>query len=211
MKNKLLTKKDLLTGVLCLLGVIPGAVFYGKLPEKLPYHWDINNQPDSFAPKWLVIFLLPVLMSLFHLIICVISNKSGEEKKMPEQMRTFVRIIIPMITIVLETITVLYAMEAFKNIGVVVICLLAFIFIVMGNYLPKTRPNGIFGIRLPWTMKNEIVWNKTHRLAGWLMVLVGILIIPLAIGEFYVATIIVLVATILAPVVYSGVLYKKLK
>ncbi|MBQ8884129.1 MAG: SdpI family protein [Oscillospiraceae bacterium] len=211
MKNKLLTKKDLLTGALCLLGAVPGVAFYGKLPEKLPFHWDINNQPDNFAPKWLVVFLMPVFMVVLHLIMCMISNKSGEEKKMPEKITTFVRLIIPFVTIVIETITVLYALEKFKNIGTVAVCMVAFMFIVMGNYLPKTRPNSLFGIRLPWTMKNETVWAKTHRATGWLMVLGGIALIPLAVGEFFIVSVVVLAVMILIPVLYSYILAKKLR
>ncbi|MBQ7757231.1 MAG: SdpI family protein, partial [Oscillospiraceae bacterium] len=74
-----------------------------------------------------------------------------------------------------------------------------------------TRPNSLFGIRLPWTMKNETVWAKTHRVAGWLMVLGGIALIPLAVGEFFIVSVAVMAALILTPVLYSYILAKKLR
>ena len=46
-------------------------------------------------------------------------------------------------------------------------------FIIMGNYLPKTRQNWFFGIRTPWTLSSEFTWEKTHRLAGRLFFAVG--------------------------------------
>ncbi len=47
-------------------------------------------------------------------------------------------------------------------------------FVIMGNYLPKTRASFIFGIRTPWTLTSDTSWEKTHRLGGRLFILVGL-------------------------------------
>jgi uncharacterized membrane protein len=49
-------------------------------------------------------------------------------------------------------------------------------FIVMGNLLPRARPNWFVGIRTPWTLSSDRVWEKTHRLAGYVFVVLGVLI-----------------------------------
>ena len=85
------------------------------------------------------------------------------------------------------------------------------LFIIVGNYLPKSRQNYTVGIRVPWTLADEENWNRTHRMAGFLWVLCGILLLVCALcrvrnpvlifGLLFVITII--------PIVYSYLLYKK--
>ena len=83
--------------------------------------------------------------------------------------------------------------------------LLGIIFMVIGNYLPKTRPNYTIGIRLPWTLYDEENWVKTHRLAGKTWLFCGILIffnafIQLAVGLVIILTLVVMLGV---PVMYS--------
>ncbi len=51
------------------------------------------------------------------------------------------------------------------------------LFIVIGNYLPKVRPNYLMGIRTPWTLTSDLSWDRTHRVGGRLFVLEGVLFI----------------------------------
>ena len=52
------------------------------------------------------------------------------------------------------------------------------LFIVLGNFLGKIRPNWFVGVRTPWTLSSKLSWDKTHRLAGWLFMLMGVLFFP---------------------------------
>ncbi|HEU5228101.1 MAG TPA: SdpI family protein, partial [Ktedonobacteraceae bacterium] len=54
------------------------------------------------------------------------------------------------------------------------------LFIFLGNYTGKMRRNFWMGIRTPWTLASAVVWERTHRLGGWLFVAVGLLGIPLS-------------------------------
>ncbi len=56
----------------------------------------------------------------------------------------------------------------------------AVMLLIVGNYLGKARQNAVFGIRTPWTLANARVWDKTHRVAGRLMVLAGLALIPVS-------------------------------
>ena len=75
--------------------------------------------------------------------------------------------------------------------------------------MPKTRPNLTFGIKLPWTVTNEEVWHKTHRLAGWLMVLGGIITIAAAFLNAYLICLFVITLAIIIPVIYSYIIGKR--
>ncbi|MDX1444523.1 MAG: SdpI family protein, partial [Gammaproteobacteria bacterium] len=86
------------------------------------------------------------------------------------------------------------------------------LFIVLGNFLGKTRKNFFIGIRTPWTLASDEVWIRTHRLAGWLFVAVGILFIGAApFGASHVVIISGAVIAALVPTFYSLWLYKRLE
>ena len=55
------------------------------------------------------------------------------------------------------------------------------IMLILGNFMPRTRPNAAFGLRLPWTLSNEVVWRKSNHFAGYILMLAGILVICLSI------------------------------
>ena len=59
--------------------------------------------------------------------------------------------------------------------------LIGMLFIIIGNYMPKARQSYTIGIRIPWTLDNEENWNRTHRLAGWLWMISGIVLAVLTI------------------------------
>jgi uncharacterized membrane protein len=88
--------------------------------------------------------------------------------------------------------------------------LMGVLFVVIGNYLPKTKQSYTMGIKLPWTLASEENWNRTHRLAGFLWVLGGIYFIVVSfIGWSVPAFVIPLAVMVLLPIVYSYLLYRK--
>lgn len=206
--RKILKLSDILFGLLCLVGIIPGLIFYSQMPSPLPIHWNINNQPDSFAPKPFVIFGLPIIMMAFHLLCCAVDNTKGSGSN-PKPIQTIARLIIPVITIILESVTVMYVMDMLTDIGLICCLIIGIIFILIGNYLPKTQPNYTFGIKLPWTVCNEDVWHRTHRLAGWITVLCGIIVIIAAFFSAYYVCAAAIFVVIIVPTVYSYVISVK--
>jgi uncharacterized membrane protein len=78
----------------------------------------------------------------------------------------------------------------------IVPALVGAMFVVIGNVLPQARPNWFFGIRTPWTLTNDRVWRRTHRIAGYLFVACGLLMVASAAFP----------ATIGFPVTFAGAL-----
>src|SRR5205085_3618863 len=79
-------------------------------------------------------------------------------------------------------------------------------FVVIGNVMPRARPNWLFGIRTPWTLTNDRVWERTHRIGGLLFVIAGILLIVAAFAmpaTFIPVMIVCVVTAALVPVAYS--------
>ena len=79
---------------------------------------------------------------------------------------------------------------------------------ICGNYLPKCKRNYTLGIKLPWTLDNEDNWNKTHRFAGFVWVLGGILFTISAFFSFAYAMIGIVVLLMVLPPIYSYLTYK---
>ena len=82
---------------------------------------------------------------------------------------------------------------------------------VIGNYLPKCKQNYTLGIKLPWTLDDEENWNRTHRFAGFLWVVGGVLIAINAFLEWEWLFLVVVFAMVLIPAIYSYLYYKKQK
>ncbi len=207
--RKILTKRDVLTGLMCLLGMAPGLACWRRLPDEIPIHWGIDNQPNGWGSKAFVVFGLPLMMIVLHLLCCLADNLTYKADTQPKAVKWLVRLIIPVITLVLECVTMLFVLDLFTDIGLICCLLLGVLMIVLGNYMPKTRPNPTFGIKLPWTLHDEDVWCKTHRLAGWLMVAGGIVLIVTAFLRAYAVGFVAMVAAILVPAVYSYVISRK--
>jgi uncharacterized membrane protein len=82
------------------------------------------------------------------------------------------------------------------------------LFVIIGNYMPKCKQSYTMGIKLPWTLDDEENWNKTHRMAGFLWVTGGVVIMATAITGALWISFVLFVPMVAVPVVYSYLLYK---
>ena len=98
---KKITKGDIITIILCLCGIIPGAVTYNKLPEKVPVHFNLKMNPDNYAPKEVVVFLLPVIMLCLQILICFLANittdKHVKKGQVPKKIQAVLKMIVPVL------------------------------------------------------------------------------------------------------------------
>ena len=66
------------------------------------------------------------------------------------------------------------------DIGKVSVILMGIIFIVLGNYMTKTRMNSAVGFRMTWSMYNDTTWRKSNRFGAISLMLTGVLTIIFA-------------------------------
>ena len=95
------------------------------------------------------------------------------------------------------------------DMGMIVNIMVGIMFIILGNYIHKVKQNYTVGMKLPWTLNSEENWNRTNRMAGWVLILIGVLFLmnSLLLKTEIVFAVILLV--ILVPMIYSFILYKK--
>ena len=207
MKHK---KTMLLSTILCLLPILLGLTLYEQLPEQVPIHFDFSGNPDNYASKTFAVFFLPLLMAAMNLLCHWAMRK--EKKAMeasPAPLLLITGWIIPVLCNLLMPVTLFMGMG--KQLPIVTICSLicGLTFIIIGNYLPKCKPNRYMGIKLPWTFASEENWRRTHRFGGFVWVAAGIC--TLLAGMFAQEWLMFasLLAAILLPTVYSWQLSRK--
>ncbi|MDD6919940.1 MAG: SdpI family protein [Eubacteriales bacterium] len=173
-KNK---KTLILTCIIIVLPIIVGVVLWDKLPETMATHFGINNDANGFSSKLFAVVGLPIILLLIQFICAVVTAKDPRKQNISNKLYVLVLWIVPCISIFVSTFVYAYNLGVKINISLFASMFIGLLFIIMGNYLPKMRQNYSMGIKLPWTLANEENWNKTHRLAGTVYIVVGISII----------------------------------
>jgi len=195
---------------------------YDDLPDRVPIHWDINFNPNGFAPKsdaFLVFFLWPLAMAALCLLTLVLPWLSPRRFQVDTFRGTFEYVMMLAVALMgyLHVATLWAAMHPEQNRTTFMrfflggMCLF---FALIGNVLGKVRRNFWMGVRTPWTLASETVWNQTHRLAAWLFVAAGLAGFALAMvlpPEHAWVLLVGILAAAMLPVFYSLVLYKRLE
>jgi len=207
MKNK---KTLVITSLICLLPIIVGALVYKRLPETIATHFDLNGNPDGWSSRAFAVFGLPGILLAVNLLLPFMLQADPKHRNMSGALVNITIWTIPVLSLLCSVLTLGRALGYDVHIERVLPVFMGVLFILIGNYLPKTKQSYTMGIKLPWTLASEENWNRTHRLAGFLGVLVGVYFIVMSfIGWSLPAFLIPLAVMVLVPMVYSYLLYRK--
>ena len=210
MKIKINKKLILFTSILILLPSLVGCVFWNQLPEEIPTHFNLLGQADGYNHKMSAIFGLPTLMLLMHWLLLFIMIKDPKSSNISSKIQLLIYWTIPFVSCLLM-ISIFGEFLGYSMMsGLLAQIFMGVVMIVIGNYLPKTHRNYIIGIRLPWTLENDENWRKTHRLAGKIWVLGGLLLFLNSFVQLYVYWVffLTLFFVVIIPSVYSYQLSK---
>ncbi|MDD2655774.1 MAG: SdpI family protein [Candidatus ainarchaeum sp.] len=194
-------KKEWLMLMMALASVLMAGWFYPQLPDQLATHWNMDGQVDGYMEKGWATFMLPGMM-LFFVLLFFIIPKIDPLKKNIEKFRDKYE---EMVLVILAFFLLIFLQTMLWNMGMLISPALTvpvavgLLFIYLGYVLPKAKRNWFVGIRTPWTMSSDKVWDKTHRMGGKLFIMMGIILILsifLGSGSFYVLIGLVLVSVI---------------
>ena len=197
------------TSLVTLIPILVGLLLWDKLPEQLPYHWDIHGQVDGWAGKTQAVFFMPLLMLALHWICVFASTADPKHKQYHPKSIQLVLWICPILNLVINTMVYATALGYGVDVELIMSLLIGVLFIFVGNLLPKMQQSYTMGIKLPWTLHNEENWNKTHRLGGKVWVIGGIIILSTALWGNFLVLMATTLLMVLIPVVYSYCLYRK--
>ena len=184
---KKLLPKLIFTSIIILIPILVGLALWDRLPEQVPVHWDINGAVDGYATKVQAVLAMPLLLVVFQWICAIGTSLDPKKKNINDKMFTLVLWIIPVISLVCNSMVYATALGRQVNVNVIMPLFMGVLFIIIGNYLPKCKQSYTMGIKLPWTLEDEENWNKTHRFAGFIWVVGGVIIMLSAvIGAFWI-------------------------
>lgn len=202
-------KTIILTSIIVVLPMIAGLILWKQLPDTMAVHFGTDNSPNGWSSKPFAVIGLPMLMLAVHLICVGITLNDPKRKNISEKMKGLIFWIVPVVSLICNISIYMAALGKKINIGMITGCAVGFVFVLVGNYMPKLKQNYTVGIKLPWTLSSEENWNKTHHLAGWLWILAGTALMAAGILDVGNAVIVVILAIMLIPAAYSFILYKK--
>lgn len=199
----------------CIILVAPmifGMIVWNKLPESMPIHWGVHGEVNGWSSKPFAVFVLPLLILAIHGVCIFASRKDFRNKKQSPKVMGLVLWICPLLSVMANSLTYAVALGKEINVLFVVSLTMGALFVLIGNYLPKCQQNRMVGIRIIWTLKNEANWNATHRFAGKVWVIGGLLLMASSLLPYSIlpwAMIALLVVFIGLPVLYSYRFHKK--
>ena len=199
----------ILTSIITLIPMVIGLLLWDQLPDTLPNHWDINGNVDGWSSKSFAVFFFPALLLAIQWLCVFASCADPKSKDYHPKMIGLVLWTCPVLSLLLNSMVYAAALGYGLKIEIIMPLIVGLMFVIVGNLLPKCRQSYTMGIKLPWTLNNEENWNKTHRFGGKVWAIGGVIIMATAlVGSFWLL-IGVMVVMVVAPTLYSYLLYRK--
>jgi uncharacterized membrane protein len=151
---------------------------FSRLPDTIPTHWGADGEINGTSPRLWGAFVIPVILLFIALLMRALPAIDPRRENYPKFAGTFESIFISTMLLLLVLHAAMLAaglgypvaMNRFAPIG------MGLFFMVLGNLIPRARPNWFVGVRTPWTLSSDRVWEKTNRLAGYVMVIAGFIV-----------------------------------
>jgi len=143
---------------------------------QIAIHWGVNGEPNGYADAWFGLLVLPVMTAVLGPFLAFIPRFDPRAENLARSGSAY-RWIIGSALVLLGAVQVVIVLAALGNeidvsrfVGVAV----GILFIIIGNFLGKTRSSWFLGIRTPWTLSSDLSWTLTHRVGGYLFIATGL-------------------------------------
>ncbi len=199
--------------LLVVAALVASLVMYPQLPDRIPTHWNIHGQVDAYGTK-AVVFIAPGVMAGMLVLFWLLPWLLPRHFEVDTFVSTYLFIMFAMLGILgyIHALLLWAGAVGPVNFSRALAGGIFVFFVLLGNVLGKVRRNFYIGVRTPWTLANERVWNDTHRVAARVFVLAGLVGLVGTMARLpLVALFIFLVASVFVPVVFSVVEYKRLE
>ena len=199
----------IITSLIILLPMLAGIILWEQLPEQIPMHWNFAGEVDRWGSKAFAVFGMPAILLGLQWVCALGVFMDPKRANHTGKILQLVFWIIPAISLVVNVLTYTAAFDMDVPVGAVMCTFMGLVFVIIGNYMPKCKQNYTIGIKIPWTLNSEANWNRTHRFAGRLWVVCGLITIATGfLSKFWLFLILVFLM-IIVPMVYSYILHRR--
>lgn len=202
-------KSLILASIVTLIPAFVGVYLWNRLPDVMATHFGTNNQANGFSSKPFAVFGIPVFCLACLWVSAIVTSKDPRKQNISPKVFRRVLWIAPLASLIVAASIYPFNLGIELNTSFYAMLFIGIILIFLGNYMPKTRQNYTIGIKLPWTLASEDNWNHTHRLAGFLWVIAGIVIVVAVLGGIMDSRWLMwfFIVVLLIPCIYSFVLH----
>jgi uncharacterized membrane protein len=177
MSTKLTT---ILVSIIILISVIAGVVVYDLLPDPMASHWGPNDQVDGYMSKFWGVFMMPLVslgMFLIFLLIPHLDPLKENIAKFREAFNIFIIVIMVFLGYIWK-LTIFWNLGwTFFKMSTAILPAMGLLFFFIGYMLRKAKRNWFIGIRTPWTLSSDSVWDEIHRLGATMFMVSGVVAI----------------------------------
>ena len=210
-------KREWLLLLILFIPLIAAIFIYPYMPDQVPTHWNIKGEVDDYSSKEFGTFFLP-LMNIGLYVLFIVLRYMDTKKANYDKFKgsyPLIRYATHIFFAFMFFLTAAAALGYSVDIGLWISAGAAILFIVMGNIMGRVRHNYFVGFRYPWTLANEEVWRKTHRLGSKAMVVGGIIALIGVILTEATARFVILMAGLFIPTIittiYSYLVFKNIE
>ena len=197
--------------------VLISIVTYPFLPDVVASHFNAAGQVNGTSPKWVIAILFPAISIGIYVLVRVLvaaAPRLGNQnaRRANQEVVNVILVGVLLLELIVQLMVTGLALGMRIDIAFVISLAVSILFMFIGNFLGRLRRNFWAGIRTPWTLASDVVWERTHRLGGWLFVIGGFLgvimsfIPPLRPWGFLAIIGVVCIAL----VIYSYIIYSRL-
>ncbi|MBX4262096.1 SdpI family protein [Clostridium estertheticum] len=208
-------KKDWGILILIFLGFVIGVYFYPSLPSRIPIHWSQNGQINGYGSKFFGAFGAAITNLGMYLLFIVLPYIDPKRKNYEAFQATYqyLKYLLIIFFLGIEAYALLIATGTIVNKPDFTQIMISLLFILLGNVMGRFKYNYFVGIKTPWTLANEEVWRKTHRMAAPIWVIGGIVNLLLTVtGTTFngIFSMIIVAVIVIVPIAYSYIIYQKI-
>lgn len=210
------TRTTTIVVLIMIIGAtVTGLLLWDRLPEQMASHWNIHDEADGFMSKFWGVFTVPLITLAMLVVFLVIPSIDPLKSNIAQFRESFNLFIVLMVAFMLY----IYGLTLTWNLGYTdfrmsasMLPAIGLLFIFIGFMLRQAKRNFFIGIRTPWTLSSDRVWEKTHQVGSILFMLAGALAV---FGSFFGGVtalwmvMIPIFGSTIFLVIYSYVLYKQ--
>jgi len=161
---------------LILAAVAVSGVFTPLLPERVPVHYNLSGEADRYGSRWELLIVFPALIAVVAVVMVALPLLGPFRRNFERFQTTYGRVCIAMLSalVAMQVVAFLKAQGVALQLGATLAIVFGLTLAVIGNWLGKVRRNFYLGIRTPWTLANDLVWERTHRFGARLFTAHGL-------------------------------------
>jgi len=201
--------------IMLVAATLAGLLLWNQLPDQMASHWNVNDQVDGYMSRFWGVFLLP-LITLGMLVLFLAVPSIDPLKANIAQFRGAFNLFI---VLIVAFMLYIYGLSLAWNLGYTdfkmsgaMLPAIGLLFVFIGFMMRQAKRNFFIGIRTPWTLSSDTVWNETHRVGAVLFMVSGVLAF---LGAFFGGTTAFwmmfapIIGSTIFLLVYSYVLYRR--